>query len=395
MACPGSVLLEADYPDSSSVYADEGTAAHTVASWCLLDGYDASAYIGIEVAVGSRVFMVDEDMAAHVQDYVKLVREYAEGASLLVEQRLPIGHLTGEEGATGTSDAVILRPRELVVMDLKYGMGVKVMADENPQLMMYALGAYEEFGILGDFDFVTMVIHQPRLNFVSEWCVPTAHLLAFGETVHEAADRAHVALGLDDLTRDGGFLYPGEKQCRFCRAKASCPALAAEVAEVVHEAASLVDFADLLPVQPDGQTGDNYLSVAMSKVGLVEDWCKAIRAEVERRLFAGQAVDGYKLVEGKRGNRRWSDEAAVTAVFKSLRLKQEQMYEQKLISPTAAERLLKSTPKRWARVQEHVTQSDGKASVAPATDRRPALVVQSVADDFRDLMQTENVESEN
>ena len=402
MACPGSVLLEADYPDSSSVYADEGTAAHTVASWCLLDGYDASAYIGIEVAVGSRVFMVDEDMAAHVQDYVKLVREYAEGATLLVEQRLPIGHLTGEEGATGTSDAVILRPRELVVMDLKYGMGVKVMAEENPQLMMYALGAYEEFGILGDFDFVTMVIHQPRLNHVAEYSVPTAHLLAFGDTVRAAAAQCRSAEAesaargtLAGEAWAAKFLNPGEKQCRFCKAKASCPALAAEVAEVVHEAASLVDFADLLPVQPDGQTGDNYLSVAMSKVGLVEDWCKAIRAEVERRLFAGQAVDGYKLVEGKRGNRRWSDEAAVTAVFKSLRLKQDEMYEQRLISPTAAERLLKSTPKRWARVQEHVTQSDGKASVAPATDRRPSLVVQSVADDFRDLMQTENVESEN
>ena len=402
MACPGSVLLEADYPDSSSVYADEGTAAHTVASWCLLDGHDASAYIGIEVAVGSRVFMVDEDMAAHVQDYVRLVREYAGGASLLVEQRLPIGHLTDEPHARGTSDAVILRRSELVVIDLKYGMGVKVMAEENPQLMMYALGAYEEFGLLGDFEEITMVIHQPRLNHVSEYSVPTAHLLAFAGKVSAAATECRSAEAKSAVRGTlaaeawpAKFLNPGEKQCRFCRAKATCPALRAEVAEVTHEAASVADFADLLPVQPDGQTGDNYLSVAMSKVGLVEDWCKAIRAEVERRLFAGQAVDGYKLVEGKRGNRRWADEGAVTAVFKSLRLKQDQMYEQKLISPTAAERLLKSTPKRWSKVQEHITQSDGKPSVAPVTDKRPALAVQSVADDFRDLMQTENVESEN
>ena len=192
------------------------------------------------------------------------------------------------------------------------------------------------------------------------------------------------------LSADGGFLFPGEKQCRFCRAKSTCPALRAEVAGITHDAASLDDFADLLPVPPDSQTGDNYLSIAMGMVGLVEDWCKGIRAEVERRLLAGQEVKDFKLVEGKRGNRKWADEAAVENVMKSFRLRQDEMYDLSLISPTKAEKLLKSNPKRWSKVQEHITQSAGKPSVAPVADPRPALDVQSVADDFRDLLTTEN-----
>jgi len=193
-----------------------------------------------------------------------------------------------------------------------------------------------------------------------------------------------------DIDWQQAYLNPGEKQCKFCKAKATCPALRAEVGGIVHEAASLDDFADLVPLKPDSTTGDNYLSIAMSMVGLVEDWCKGIRAEVERRLLAGQEVKDFKLVEGKRGNRKWADPVAVENVMKSFRLRQDEMYDLSLISPTKAEKLLKSNPKRWAKVQEHITQSTGKPSVAPVADPRPALDVQSVADDFRDLLTTEN-----
>lgn len=393
MRCPGSVVLEAEYPDSSSVYADEGTAAHTLAAWCLEDEHDAHNYIGVEITVGERKFIVDGDMAAYAQDFVKLVREYAQQGALLVEQRLPIGHVTGEEEAKGTSDAVVLAPREIIVIDLKYGMGVRVDAEDNEQLQLYALGALEEYSLLGDFEMVTMVIHQPRLNHVSEWNIPVAQLLQFGEEVKarakEARDAAEIALETK-LSAGGGFLFAGEKQCRFCRAKASCPELRADVADIVNETATLEDFSELVPVKPDDTTGDNYLSVAMAKVSMVEDWCTAIRAEVERRLFTGQTVDGWKLVEGRRGPRAWRDEGAVIAAFKSFRLKQDEMYELKLISPTKAEKLLKDTPKRWAKVQEHITQRAGKASVAPVTDRRPTVAVAAVADDFRDLMTPEN-----
>lgn len=399
MRCPGSVVLEAQYPDGSSSYAREGTAAHELAALVLEDGEaTAQAYVGKRIAYNDHgedvQWPITQDMADYVDDYVKLVRERAEGATLLVERKLPIDHITGEEGATGTSDVVIIdhANSEIVVIDLKYGMGVRVSAEENEQTQLYALGALEEYSVLGEFQYVSMIIHQPRLNHVSEWTITVEQLLQF-------ADRASFQAAECDLARSAvgdaallDFLEPGEKQCRFCKAKATCPALRAEITEVVggSSAATLDDFAEFTPETVDMQTGDNYLPIAMAKVGMVEDWCKAVRAEVERRLLAGQRVDGYKLVEGKRGPRKWADPADTEALFKSFRLRQDEMYDLSLISPTKAEKLFKKNPKRWAKVQERITQSTGKPAVAPVTDTRQEIAVQSVADDFRDLIQPEN-----
>lgn len=401
MACPGSVVLEADYPDQGSAYADEGTAAHTLAAYVLQDKTEADEYIGEVIHVGERKFTVDKTMAAHVGNYVKLVRELAAGHTLLVERKVPIGHLTGETGATGTADAVIINgaERNLTVVDLKYGMGVQVDAIENPQLQMYALGAYEAYSVLADFDTVSMYIHMPRLNHVSEYHISVTELLRFASEVRAAAmdvgqaKAQPYADARDDTLSLRDYLQPGEKQCRFCKAKASCPALLAEVTEVVGgKPATAEDFAQFTPDAADelGSAGDNYLSMAMAKVGLVEDWCKAIRAEVERRLLRGDTVPGYKLVEGKLGNRQWTSQDEAEAAMKSMRLKQDEMYERKIISPTAAEKVLKQNPAKWEKLQKLITRNPGKPSVAPAADKRPALAVHTAtADDFAALAITE------
>lgn len=403
MACPGSITLEASYPDKASVYADEGSAAHLLASWALRDGLDPSNYLGETIRVGENSFVADADMCDHVRDYVKLVREYAQGGTLLVEQAVPIDHLTGEPGAAGTSDAIIMHAsaRRLTVVDLKYGMGVRVDAESNPQLLMYALGAYEYASMLADFDEIVVVIHMPRLNHVSERVISREELIAFAGEVRSASTVVRAATvfsgSIPEQDWSQEYLNPGEKQCRFCRAKADCPALRAEVSEIVggSGAATADEFRDLVPLDMHDGVGDNYLSIAMSKVGLVEDWCKAVRAEVERRLFDGQDVPGYKLVEGKRGVRRWVDEEAAVKALKAARLKTADLYKHTLISPTEAEKRLKGSPTHWAKVSGLVTQSEGKPSVAPATDKRPALAVKAVAEDFRDLVKIEKAEVDN
>lgn len=391
MACPGSVTLEADFPDTSSAYAREGTAAHELAAMVLEDSASyASDYVGKKIAFNDHgedvLWPITQEMADYVDDYVKFVRERAAGKILHVECKLGIGHITGEVGATGTSDVVIIDAEQeaIEVIDLKFGMGVRVDAEHNEQMQLYALGALHEYDLIYDFSWVTMVIHQPRLNHVSEHSIPVAELLEFGYVAAVKSKDVSTAVTyhgqLDTWVDD--YLNPGEKQCKFCKAKATCPALRAEVTEIVGGKATLEDFT---PEVVDSQTGDNYLPMAMAKVGMVEDWCKAVRAEVERRLLAGKPVDGYKLVEGRRGNRAWSDEDAVEKLFKSFRLRQEEMYDFKLISATKAEKLLKENPKRWAKTEQLITRSDGKPSVAPATDKRPAMDVKPVLDDFRDL----------
>jgi hypothetical protein len=374
MRCPGSVALEAPFPDNSNRYSAEGTLAHDLAAHFLQDAVDPHTLVGTEATVDGFDFTITKDMVAFVVDYAKLVREYAEGGMLLVEKRVDFSPVINVLDSFGTSDAIIIKGDELIVVDLKYGMGVKVDATENEQLQLYALGALNDFGILSDFAMVTMVIHQPRLNHVSEWTIPVEVLREFGEDARLAA--------VEVLDHEAPRIEAGEKQCRFCKAKATCPALNDSVSLATAGVATVADFAEFLPA-----LAEDGLSTAMSRVELVEQWCKGIRAEVERRLLAGTAVEGYKLVAGRKGNRAWADAAEAEQIMKkSFRLRDDDMYTKVLISPVAAEKLLKDTPKRWAKVDALISRGEGKPSVAPATDKRPAMAIASVADEFRALL---------
>lgn len=382
MACPGSVALCAGLPDKSSEFADEGTDAHELAALCLEQGCNADAHMGRTMGKGN---VVDLEMATNVQAYLNYVRDLVQstGGELLVEQRLPIDHITGEAGASGTSDVVILADNELIVVDLKYGRGVAVDAEDNPQLQIYALAALREFEALGDFTAARVVIHQPRLNAVSEWRTPIEDLKAFGALAAEAAVVTHSA---------NAPLQAGDKQCKFCKAKANCPALAASVQEAVG-----ADFENLTSfdrehtvawTQKREQMSADELGTALAAADLIELWLKAVRAEVETRLLAGQPVPGWKLVQGKKGNRQWTSKEEAEALLKAMRVKHDQMYDYTVISPTTAEKLAKAEvigPRQWPKVVALITQSEGKPSVAPESDKRPALAIAAVVEDFDDV----------
>lgn len=391
LTCPGSVALESTCKDESSDFADEGTAAHELAAMALNAGNDAAAYLGRIITVNDKGYTVDADMAEHVQKYIDYVR--ALGGELMVEQRLSIAHLTGEENAKGTSDAVVMLGNEIVIVDLKYGRGVRVDADANEQLQIYALAALGEFEFLGDFHVVRVVIVQPRLDHISEWTRPADDLRTlFADHVKRGAERCFAALQYHDNYAElhAKYLNPGNDQCRFCKAKAICPTLTEHVLATVAD-----DFVDV--AQPVAQqiehaaerTFDNgTLGNLLGAVDLIESWCKAIRAKAEAELFAGHDVPGYKLVEGRRGARKWVNAEEVEATMKSMRMKLEAMYDFSLISPTTAEKLHKAGtigPRQWPKLQGLITQSEGKPSVAPATDKRPALVIAAAADEFADV----------
>jgi len=390
LACPGSVALEAAHPDTSSDFADEGTAAHELAAMALTSGNDAAAYLGHVIEVNGKGYVVDDDMAGHIQKYLDYVR--AIGGELLVEQRLSIAHITGEADAKGTSDAVALLFEELFVGDLKFGRGVKVHADDNEQLMIYALAALNEFEFLGDFKQIRLAIIQPRLDHISEWTCSVDELRAFGESVKIRALYCFTAV---EFYGNHGELHekhltPGDKQCRFCKAKATCPALSAFVQDATgadFEAIEVTETRVRLFKEDAEFIKPAKLAASLQAVDLIESWCKAVRAEVERRLLAGVPVPGYKLVEGRRGSRKWANDAEVEAAMKSMRMKLEEMYDFSLISPTSAEKLAKVGtigPRQWPKLQGLIVQSDGKPSVAPASDKRHALVIAATADDFAD-----------
>lgn len=384
MTCAGSLFLESKIEDRSSSYADEGTAAHSVATWMLKGNIDITpgqpllpAHIKADLQDDENVQKyLDLPMIGYVKDYCKIVREYAGPAPLLVEQRVDFSEAIGVGNSFGTSDVVIPRGDQLIVIDLKYGMGVQVDAFENEQLMLYGLGALHTFDYLGDFEEVVLVISQPRIGEKpSEWVVSVADLRVFAEKARAAAIEALAQFDLPDDVQPK--LQAGESQCRFCRAKATCPALRSEVLATV-TAADASDFDEITEiVTPEDEM---QLAAAMDKVGLIEDFCKAIRAEVERRLTAGSEVPGYKLIEGRKGNRAWVDEDAVEEQLKKWRLKQEVIYDFDLKSPTQAEKVL--PPNRWKALQGMITRSAGKPSVAPATHKSPAISLSATADEF-------------
>jgi len=392
--CPGSVALEAECPDDSSDFADEGTAAHELAAMALTNGQEASTYLGRVIEVNGKGWEVTHDMAEHVQKYIDYIR--ALGGERMVEQRLSIEAITGEPDAKGTSDAVILADEELIIVDLKYGRGVKVDAERNEQLALYALAALDEFDIMGEFQRVRLVIVQPRLDHISEWDCTVDALRYFGQKVTQGAARCFAAVeyhGKYEELHDK-YLSPGEKQCRFCKAKATCPALRGHVLQTVAD--DFVDVSKPVAAQIEHaahhdahSTLDNaILGNLLGAVDLVEGWCKAIRAKAEAELLAGHPVPGFKLVEGRRGARRWTNNEEAEATLKALRLKVDQMYELSLISPATAEKLHKAGaigPRKWPKVQDLITQPDGKPSVAPESDKRPALVIQASADEFADV----------
>jgi hypothetical protein len=401
MACPGSMMLSKGKADSSSVYADEGTAAHTLAQWCLTAGNDAVAYLGRLIEVGERTFTVDDDMARHVQVYVDLVREYkGDDGELMVERQVNYSAAIGvdTDDGWGTSDAIIAKGDLLIVLDLKYGQGDEVEAEDNPQAQLYALGALAEFDGIAEFDRVLMVISQPRVSVKpKEWEVSVRELLTFAEGARNAAAQVLEAdAEYPSADWHDKYTVATEKGCRWCKAKATCPTLRNEVANTVSGQAPATpeEFADLSAPAPHdraekvGANAAAWLSVCLSKVDLIEDWCKAVRAEAETRLLAGDTVPGFKLVQGKRGARAWADAEAAEQMLKTFRLKTEQLYDLKLISPTTAEKLAKAEvigPRQWAKVQELIAQPEGKLHVAPQSDKREAVSITPVADDFADV----------
>lgn len=408
MRCPGSLALEATQPDKSSSFAEEGTAAHALAEKVLRNRQShPEHYAGCNVAMflGSYPLaehpndtsgpQVDEEMVEAVGRYVDTVWALSQCNELLVEQRVDFSHIVGVEESFGTADGVIIAGNELQIHDLKYGKGVRVDAEQNEQLQLYALGALEQFSMLYDFETVRLFIHQPRLNHVSEWALTVEELQAFGERAQEAAASVIVMFNIADCegveTLPLENFTPGEKQCRFCKAKGGlCTAEAQARLNDVRD-----DFVDL--TQPVGEqlaeavkrvpllTAEQLADI-YSQVGLIESFCKAVCDRVNSELNAGHPVPGFKLVTGKQGNRAWSDEEAARALLKDqFRYKTEEVFDLKLISPTKAEKLIKkASPRRWTKVEALITRADGKPTIAPESDPRPALNINPV-NDFDDV----------
>jgi putative component of toxin-antitoxin plasmid stabilization module len=345
MACPGSIVAEAGLPDRPSAHAAEGTAAHSLAEECIRHGKSPFDQVGVTF-----------EMAVAVQQYLDYICDLP--GAVEVEQRVEFGRWI--PNGFGTVDAVSVHEGVIRVVDLKYGKGVRVDAERNRQLMLYALGAYDERCLLDDIREAVLVIVQPRLDHISEWRLPIAELLAFGDEAAAAAKRA--------LAHDAERI-PGESQCRFCKAKPTCPALLQLTHDVIAE-----DFDALPGIQA---LDDAQLGQVLTHKAMILDWLSSVEDHVTEQLLTGKVVPGWKLVEG-RSLRQWSSERDAGVVLESLI--GDKAWERTLLSPAKAE---KAVGKAKAQLQDLIVKPVGKPTLAPESDKRQAI--QPTGDDFDNL----------
>jgi len=359
--CPGSIKAESEMPEPpESEFANEGSAAHHLAEVCLKDSKSTTGFLGCAFPEFPDN-QVDQEMVDYVQEYVDYVK--ALGGNQEYEQ--VVHYEEWVPGGFGTADAIVTVDDTLHVIDLKYGKGVPVYAEDNPQGMLYALGALSERDAFQKFTKVVIHVHQPRLEHVSTWEITP-------DALYEWAEHAKMQAKL--CTSPSAERIPGEYQCRWCKAKPTCSALAART-----ENALMKEFNELelsTPTTPENLR-DVDLRFILNNKPLIINWLNAVESHVKERVLNGEGFEGFMIVRG-RSNRKWGDEKEAEKKLNNL-LGKTKSYNKKLLSVAQAEKVLGKDKKD--EISDLIVKPEGAPALVPDTDKREAVSFVS-ADDF-------------
>lgn len=357
LECTAAPALEAGYPNETSIYAEEGTLAHSFAE------AEAKYRIG-QMTVGrykstlaklKRQELFSPEMIDHADEYTHDVagllhnaQQKTPDAFCDVEVKLDLTEWIPE--GFGTADCVIVADDTLTVIDYKYGKGVAVEARKNPQMMIYALGALAKYSALYDIKLISMEIVQPRLGGMNGWTITASELMAWAEnTLRPAAEEA---------ASGAGKFCPSEQACRFCRARGECRARAEQIIKVFDEA----------PERTDTLTNDE-IGNLLEKAKDMEAWLKDLKDTAFKKLSDGEQVFGWKLVEG-RSVRKITNESRVASRLMEYGVPDEVIFPRKLCSITTIEKLLGK--KDAAEILNGcIEKPKGAPTLAPASDKRP------------------------
>jgi hypothetical protein len=401
--CPGSIKLSEGIPNTTSVFAAEGTAAHELAAHCLETGDDPSTFTDMWIDIKAkdssarfvdldeqpeddmRYFPITDEMTDGVAlyaEYVKSLASQAKGEVLVEsEQRLDMTHLHPSIFGTGDATVLDVEARHLHVIDFKYGKGVAVDADENPQLMLYAAGAARRHHN-HNIERLTVHIVQPRASHskgtIRSFDLDLIDLFEFQDKITEGANRTDEAAARYDSFRagwEGEYLAPGE-WCRFCPAYGVCPAARQDA----YDAAMYEDDGVTL-LDPEKMTLDQ-LSEALTRRERIKNWADAVAALGHAVAEGGQQIPGFKLV-AKRAMRKWKDAGEAEDHLLLLGYAKADIYvEPKLQSPAKLERLFpgKNKNERQAAMTDLVEKKSSGTNLAPLDDPRPPVEVGGAAD---------------
>jgi len=367
--CTPSPRLEENFEEQESDFAAEGTLAHEFASLELerksgkikLPKYNAR----LKLLRGHKLYT--QEMEGEVEKYVVYVLErfaiakketsYAE---LLIEEKIDLRRYI--EDGFGTGDTIIITDKIMEVIDLKYGKGVRVSAVDNPQLMLYGIGAYRAASLMYDIESVKLTIHQPRLDHVSAYEISVDELRKWA--IEVVIPRAKLAYTGE------GFLCAGD-WCRWCKAKVRCRALAEKNIAIAKH-----DFAD------PALMNDVELLEVFKQIGGLTNWANSVSDYVFKEALSGKNWEGYKLVAGK-SNRVWSNEDAIKSEL-SKNYKEAEYLNVKLKGIGDIEKLVKKANFDKL-LGAYVNKPAGKPTLVEESDKRPAL--SNAKDDFSEQVQ--------
>ena len=390
--CPGSIREEAKYPDEGGgPAAIDGTHSHTLLEHCIKAGLtDPMDQVGETFTDHEGAFKVDADRAARVKTAIDYIRERSMNGMFKVisEQRVDPKFLLGRDDLSGTVDCQIVGPDWIELIDYKDGMGV-VTAEGNMQLEQYAYGVLAELKlpVNGAYPFadIRMTIIQPKLSLkgmapITFSEVPVSNLMAnMGTIITQAAA----------TDKPDAPLVPGDSQCKFCRAKGSCAALASnvmkEVGVMFQPVTQLPDVAQQSANKDPSTMDDAQIAQIMEAAPLMRQLLEAVEKEALRRMESGQIIPGLKLVNG-RGSRAWAlPEDQMAEKLIKMGIPKTAVYETKLVSPAKAEKLtwekrdgtkVTLTDRQLKTMEtEYVVKMAGKLTVAPESDERKAVTM--------------------
>jgi hypothetical protein len=380
--CPGSIREEAKYPDVTGQAAVDGTHSHTLLEQAILTKTDPLEFVGRVLADHEGEFTVDKERAtrvgiaySHIQHRIKELGN----ATVMAEGKVNPALLmpAAREDLGGTVDVQIHAGTHVDVIDYKDGMGV-VDVKDNKQLELYALGVLARH--LGKFKTVRMTIIQPKLALRGMKAI-TSHDLTTEELLAKVPFYAEAAAATD---KPDAPLVPGDSQCKFCKAKGACNALASNVMEAIGMFKS-IDIAQQAADKNPNELSDQQIREIVESAPLVRQLLEAVEAEALRRFEAGVSISGLKAVYG-RGTRSWalSEEDMADKLVK-MGIPKSSIFETKLITPAKAEKLTwekkdgekKQLSDRQLKTleTEYIKKSQGKLTIVPESDHRAAVVL--------------------
>jgi hypothetical protein len=397
LKCPGSVIYDLMVPgNESSEYAREGTLAHALAAECLNNGRRAKNVNAITVdyydGVGPIKCDIPPDMGEPVQVYIDNCKKYSDYDLTVNEMSIDLnpvygGPIAGED-QQGTVDFIAFNAetRHLVCRDLKYGMGTIVSAVENPQVKIYAAAAIsmveKVFGV--DVDKVTIEIDQPRINIIpSTWETTRADIGAWTSSpdfTNTLSDIRYIAenYAKEEFRIPERWFNPSDEGCHYCKGKTPeslCPYLVkfveGEIGAGFEDLDAMTKVKDLIPVMSDERLGRSLKAAA-----LLSDIVALLWAAARLRMEKGIEIPGWKMVEGRKSGRKWTDEKAAEALLRKFKFHTLEMFNTALKSPTQIAKICdqKKAANRWTKLNELVTQEDGKPSIVDENDPKPAIV---------------------